>query len=163
MSALELQWTEVAARIYYNPKVAYVYGFFLLANILVLLANVTVLHLPRHTLVSLETVLTLIFMFEVLLRMIVISDMGTYCRSTANLVDVGICGVCVWFCLLHHAPEWEREIDEVFANSLLLFRTLLQVARAVVLYRRHSARAAKDDIDFEMLMTDEEAGQGDKQ
>jgi hypothetical protein len=105
-------------------------------------------------------VLTLLFLFEVILRMVVISDVKTYCTNTANLVDVGICGVCVWFCILHHAPDWEREIDEVFANSLLLFRTALQTLRAVVLYRRHSARAAKDDIDFDSLIVDEEAGQG---
>jgi len=158
--SLVLHWGDIASRIYFSPKVAYVYGFFLCANILVLLANVSFLHLTRHTLVFLETVLTLLFLFEVVLRMVVISDMKTYCKSTANLVDIGICGVCVWFCLLHIAPDWEREIDEVFANSLLLFRTTLQILRAVVLYRRHSARALKDDVDFDSLLVDEEAGQG---
>eukprot|EP00397_Hematodinium_sp_SG-2012_P022118 GEMP01022898.1.p1 GENE.GEMP01022898.1~~GEMP01022898.1.p1 ORF type:complete len:169 (+),score=18.18 GEMP01022898.1:156-662(+) len=152
-----IHWGTIASRIYFSPQVAYVYGFFLVTNIAVLLASTTnLLDLGRGILVFLETILTLLFLFEVVLRMMVIGNFHAYFRNVGNVFDFVVCAICMWLCFLHHAPEWEQHVDEVFAESLLLVRTIVQVIRAFALYRRQKSRESQDAIDFTICDAGEE-------
>lgn len=146
-----LQWGTLASRIYFSPQVGYVYAFFFVTNVAVLLANTRYLPLGRGLTGFLETLLTLLFLFEVILRMVVVGDFNEYFRHRGNILDTTVCAVCIWLCLLHHAPEWEQQIDEILAQSLMLIRTLVQVIRAVALFKRQKSRENQDSIDFKML------------